>query len=206
MRAFVIAAVAALGFAAMAAPASARPWNDPQGRLTFEAPSGWTVEQSNCPECTLVLMFSSSRDCHIYARPREVANRIQPQRVRSFMRDPTRITQELLTNGANALTSVFPGDSAQFVSQSLDEAGFWPVARAEYRNAEGKSVYGAFTLRQDMEIWALCLAAGGTDAASNYDAILRSIGTPNDATLQAEVEAAEAANPTTPAPAAAPAQ
>lgn len=205
MRSVAIAIAAALGVAALAGPAAARPWADQNGWLKFDAPSGWTVEQQNCPECTLVLMFNPSRDCHIYSRPREQANLIQPQRVRSFMRDNTRVTPDVLRNGANALTGVFPNDSATFVSQSLDESGFWPFQRAEFTNAEGKHVYGSFHLRQNVEIWALCLAAGGSDSASNYDAIFRSIGTANDAALQAEVQAAEAAEPA-PAPAAPPAQ
>jgi hypothetical protein len=202
MRALT-AVIAALSFLALASPAAARPWTDPNGRLTLDLPAGWEVDPLNCPDCTYVLIFNPSRDCHVVARPRAAANALQPQRVRAIMRDNTRITPQIWTSGANAVPALFPGDSAQFVSQTVETERFWPMQRAELRSGE-RVVHGAMQLRPAMELWAFCVPASGAHSASEYNALFRSMGTPNDAQLQSEVEAAEAAAPAT-APAPAPA-
>jgi hypothetical protein len=147
-----------------------------------------------------VLAFNPSRDCHVLARPRTGTNVLQPRRVRAIVQDNTRITPQVWTNGANGIPAVFPNDSAQFVSQTVDTSGFWPIQRAELRNAE-QVVFGAMQMRPEMELWAFCVAASGTPRATDYDALFRSMGTPNDAQLKTEVEAAEAAAAAAPAPA-----
>jgi len=204
-RSFVTLACLSLAVMFLADRAEARPWTDPNGRLTFEVLPGWDVETNNCPDCTYVLAFNPNRDCHVVARPRTAANALQPQRVRAIVRDNARITPQIWTSGANAVPAVFPSDSAQFVSQTVDDGRFWPIQRAELRNAE-KTVHAAFQLRPQMELWAFCVAASGTATPSEYDAFFRSIGTPNDAALQQQVVAAEAtAAQPAPAPAAQPA-
>jgi hypothetical protein len=91
------------------------------------------------------------------------------------------------------MTPVFPSNSAQFVSRSSDTSGFWPFQRAELRNGE-RAVHGAMQVRPGMDLIAMCLTYGGADTTAVYDALIRSFGTPNDATLQAAAEAEAAAD------------
>lgn len=173
--------------------------------IKVDVPRGWNGEAQNCADgCSAFWAFSAQHDCYVVAQPREGDAVLNPARVRIVARNP--IAQNVWVSGANAVGSAFPNDSAQFVSQSVEDAGFWPIQRAEFRNGEGKTVFGALQLRTNVELWAFCLPASGQTTASTYDAIFRSIGTPTDAERQAEVEAAEAAAappaaPATPAPA-----
>ncbi|HVZ99228.1 MAG TPA: hypothetical protein VG841_02805 [Caulobacterales bacterium] len=190
MRASAIALVAALGLA-VAGPAEARTWTDPAGRLTLDLPSGWSQETRNCDGCTFVDAFNPSRDCYVLAKPR--AQAIPSARVRKILTEDTPVTDAVWTSNANDFQSVFPNDSATFVSRSLDAGGFWPVQRAEFTNADGKHIHGGMQMRPSVEIWGFCVAAAGDDRASDYDAFFRGMGTPQDAQLQTEVQAAEAA-------------
>ncbi|MES1156801.1 MAG: hypothetical protein ABUL73_03380 [Alphaproteobacteria bacterium] len=198
MRASAIALVAALAMVA-AGPASARPWTDPAGRVTFNLPAGWSQESHPCEDCTSLDAFNPSRDCYIFAKPRpaDPQHTIQPAHVRSIMRDDTKITNDIWTSNANDFQMVFANNSATFVSRSLldsNDTRFWPIQRAEFTNGDGKHVFGALQMRPNMELWAFCVAAGsGADDAGNYDAVLNSIGTPQDAQLQTDVTTAEAA-------------
>jgi hypothetical protein len=203
MRATAIAVIAALAAASVAGPAAARAWNDPNGRVTLDLPSGWTADPQPCEGCTYVMAFNPSRDCHVLVNPRDQA--LGLGRVRAIAGNREQINEQVWRNGANALTGIFPADSAQVVSQTTETDSFFPLQRAELRNGEGQVIHGAMQLRPDAEIWAFCLTVGGTDNASSYDALFRSIGTPNDAALRSQIEAAEAAAaPAAPAPAPAP--
>lgn len=198
MRASAIAVIAALAAASLAGPAAARAWNDPNGRLTIDLPSGWNADPQPCDGCTYIMAFNASRDCHVLVQPRDQA--LGLARVRAIAGNREQINEQIWRNGANALTGLFPNDSAQVVSQTTETDGFFPVQRAELRNGEGQAVHGAMQLRPEAELWAFCVTVGGTDNPSSYDAFFRSIGTPNDAALRTQIEAAEAAA-TAPAPA-----
>ncbi|MES1158864.1 MAG: hypothetical protein ABUL42_03115 [Terricaulis silvestris] len=193
MRASAIALIAALGLVAATGPAMARAWPDPAGRLTLDLPAGWSADTHNCEDCTFVDAFNPSRDCYVLAKPRTEAQAIQPAHVRAIVRDETKITQDILVSNANDFQTVFPNNSATFVSRSLDDTGFWPIVRTEFTNADGKHVHGAMQMRSRMELWAFCVAASGTDSATDYDTFFKGLGTPQDATLQTEVQTAEAA-------------
>ncbi len=199
MRLFAIAAIAGLGLAAVTGAASARVWTDPAGRLTFDAPAGWTVEQQQAPDFTYVLAFTADRECHLIAMPGPGTAAASPGRVRAAAADAARFNQEQWIRVANSVPPAFPDDSAVFVSQSTETSQFWPIQRAELRNAE-RVVHGAIQIRPGIELWTFCMSFGGSDAASNFDGVIRSVGTPNDAALQTAAEA-EAPAPA-PAPAA----
>jgi hypothetical protein len=200
MRFVAIAAIVGLGMTALAGPAAARVWTDPNGRLTFDAPAGWTVEPQEAPDFTYAMAFNADRECHFVAMPSTGSSTASAARVRQAGAEEGRFPADAWIRVANGVPPVFPGDSAQFVSQSIETSQFWPIQRAELRNAE-RAVHSAIQIRPGLELWTFCMTFDGPDNVSNFDAVIRSVGTPNDAALQADAEA----NPVPPPPPVAPA-
>jgi len=192
MRALAIALIAGIGLAA-AGPAAAQPWTDPAGRFVFQMPSGWReqVDARQTENLTYIEIFTPDRDCAFVAQPTEGLASISPLRARDVVLDDTRFGSEYLKAAGDTFVRVFPNDSAVVVSQSIDRSGFWPIRRVEYLSGE-KAIHGAIQWRPGLQLLAVCSKYEGADQASDYDVIFRSVGTPNDATWQAEAEAAEA--------------
>ena len=46
--------------------AFAEQWNDPNGRLTFNAPPGWRVQPRNAQGQTAALAFNPTNDCYLF--------------------------------------------------------------------------------------------------------------------------------------------
>lgn len=171
-----IALAAALGVSlAMSATAHAETWTDPNGRLTFDKPSGWNLEvQGSGGSQTVVLVFNANHDCYLFGVPNPNTANSSP--------DAARNTTTPLTPAAwmAATSSAFPNGAAQVISQSVDTSGFWPVQRAQLQGS-GKTVYGAIQARPGFELRAFCAPYEGTGSASTYEALFASVGHPNDA-------------------------
>ncbi|GIK50745.1 MAG: hypothetical protein KJZ75_15115 [Hyphomonadaceae bacterium] len=182
MRTLALAAVMGAGLVCAAGTAAAEPFNDPQGRITFEAPRGWTVERQNATNQTVVLMFNASNDCYIFSVPNPSSANASPSAVVRSASTP--VATESWTNTANSISDFFPNQSAQLVSQSVDASGFWPIQRAELTNGS-RSVFGALTLRPGFDLIAFCAATRG-GSASDYDALFRSLGHANDGQWEAQ--------------------
>ena len=65
MRMLALVAVIGAGLT-VGGVASAEQWNDPNGRLTFNAPSGWRVQPRNAQGQTAVLAFNATNDCYFF--------------------------------------------------------------------------------------------------------------------------------------------
>ncbi len=184
MRTFALAAVIGVGLIA-GGIASAEQWNDPNGRVTFNAPSGWRVQPRNAPGTTAVLAFNPTNDCYFFGLPNP-NNADSASAVRGAT---TPLTPEAWVTAAAPVRDFFEGSPATVVSQTVDTSGFWPVQRAELRGPS-KTVYGAILARPGAEIRAFC---SGAASAAAYDSIFASLGHPNDATWQGEATAQAAA-------------
>lgn len=179
MRKFALAA--AMGAALAAGPAFAEQWTDPAGRVTFNAPSGWSVQPQNASGQTVVLAFNPSSDCYVFGVSNPATANSSPDAARNTT-DP--LTTEAWTNAANTLADFFPGRSAQLVSQTVDTSGFWPVQRAQLQGGS-RTVFGVIQVRPGFELRAFC---SGASSASAYDAIFSSLAHPNDAAWQSQAQ------------------
>lgn len=199
MRAFALAATAVCFGLMLGGTASARPWSDPQGRVTFDAPAGWSTMVSRSADqsqFTYVISGTANNECQVAAVPNAATASHQPASVRAQGADPARFTNEIWAQSLNRFNTVFPDNSAQIESTSADTSGAWPIQRAEARSPE-RAVHAAMIFRPGVEIVVMCMTYDGADRTDLYDAFIRSIGHPNDATWGAAPAAA-------PAPAATP--
>jgi hypothetical protein len=180
MRTLALAAVCGVGLLA-GGVAAAAPFNDPAGRVTFEAPSGWNIRpQRAAGEQTVVLAFNPSSDCYVFG----AANPATANATANATRNTTAaLTADAWARAAAPVLDFFPaGQNAEVVSQSVDTSGFWPVQRAELRSGS-RTVYAVVEARPGIELRAFC---SGAASASAYDGIFNSLGHPNDATWQAQ--------------------
>lgn len=180
MRTLALAAVCGVGLIVSGAAAAA-PFNDPAGRVTFNAPSGWQVRpQRAAGEQTVVLAFNPSSDCYVFgAANAETASRTANEARNSS----TQLTADAWTRAAAPLHDFFPaGQTIEVVSQSVDTSGFWPIQRAELRSGT-RTVYGVIEARPGVELRAFC---SGATSAATYEPIFSSLAHPNDATWQTQ--------------------
>ncbi|MEZ5960303.1 MAG: hypothetical protein R3C30_07700 [Hyphomonadaceae bacterium] len=176
MRKLALAAVFGVGLLA-AGVAAAEQFNDPNGRLTFNAPSGWRVQPRAAGDQTAVLAFNPTNDCYFFGADNPAtADRSAEAAINT--RDP--IQPQTWVTYATPIRDFFEGSPATLVSQSVDTSGVWPVQRAELRGPT-KTVYGAVLIRPGVEIRAFC---SGASSAAAYDSIFASLGHPNDAAWQ----------------------
>ncbi len=179
MRARALAAVCGVALL-VAGVATAETWSDPQGRVTFEAPRGWSTQARRADGFTAVISGTADNECQIIAQPNDATAAATPAAVRTAAADDTQFTPEAWTRIANSMPSIFPGSSASVLSRSSETNGAWPIQRAEIQSPE-RVVHAAMQLRPGVDIIVMCMTYGGTDATSTYDAVIRSIAHPGDA-------------------------
>lgn len=180
MRMLALAAVFGVGFLA-GGNAAAAPFNDPAGRVTFDAPAGWNVRpQRAAGEQTVVLAFNPSSDCYVFG----AANPETAGRTANEARNATApLSAEAWARAAAPVHDFFAaGQNAEVVSQTVDTSGFWPVQRAELRSG-ARTVFAVVQARPGVELRAFC---SGASSASAYEGLFSSLGHPNDATWQAQ--------------------
>lgn len=180
MRTLALAAAFGIGLLAVGV-ADAEQWNDPNGRLSFNAPSGWRVQPRNAPGQTAILAFNPTSDCYIFGADNPSSANSSAEAARNT-RDP--IDAQVWVTYAAPIRDFFAGAPPTLVSQSVDTSGFWPVQRAELRGPT-RTVYGAVLLRPGAEIRAFC---SGANSATAYDAIFAALSHPNDAAWQQAAE------------------
>lgn len=179
--------------------AAAQTWTDPQGRVVFDAPRGWATQRENVDTLTYVITATGAAECHVVSQPNGNEGRAA-NLVRNAGAEDSRFTADTWQRVLNALfPSVFTGNSASVISTSKETTGFWPIQRAEVQGPE-RVVHASMQIRPGFDLITACMTFSGTDSAERYDAFIRSVRHPNDATWQAEAAAAA------PAPAPAPAQ
>ena len=183
MRAIALAAIVG---AAMTGVAAAETWNDPNGRVSFDKPSGWGVETAGATGTqTAVLTFNASNDCYIFG----LSNPASADRTASEARNATAaMTPEQWTTAASAgqmRRDFFPSGASAPVSTTVDTRGFWPVQRAQFQGA--RTVYAAIETRPGFELRAFCAPTSGQSSTA-FEGILNSLGHPNDAAWQAQAE------------------
>jgi hypothetical protein len=172
-----------LASAAFVASAQANPWTDPSNTISLDAPAGWVVEPQAADGLTYILAASNASECHIVGVPRPSTIETPPYRMRVAAQQP--LDTALWTQIASMFPDLFPGQTT-VQSNTVETDPFWPVQRADFAVAGGAPVHGAIQFRPGLEVWTLCRARSGTEETVAVNTLIRSIGTPNDATLQAE--------------------
>lgn len=189
MRTLALAAMAVCVGLIVAAPAEARPWADPAGRFTADLPSGWAVTNRSTPTFTYVILGSAANECHIVAQPNTVSASAAPRNVRYTAGQESLMDRDKWVQLANSVSPLFPNNSAEYISHSVDSSGFWPVQRAELRSPDGL-VHAGMQIRPGIDIFAYCMTYSGDDPVETYNAFISSLGHTNDAQWRAEIEAA----------------
>ena len=191
MRALKIAAIVGVGMM-VAGAALAGPWADPAGRVTFNAASGWVteVQRSSNAQRTIVLTGNANNECYVLTVPNPGTASAPPNRVHALTDPMAAADWQAL---ANSVTPMFPQHNASLTSQSVDTSGFWPIQMAQLGGAE-RPVLAALTRRPGVDLIGLCWTYGGPDASATYNTFFHSIGSPNDATLQATAQQLDAAH------------
>lgn len=191
MRAFALAAFVGLG---LATAAEARPFTDAAGRLVIDVPANWVVTDRRNPSLTHVIAGNANNECVFVVTPNANTAAATVSTVRRTLLNDEQFTEAFWVQSANGVRSVFPDNSAAFISRTRDDAGPWPVQRAELRSPE-RQVHAGLQLRPGLDIVGYCMTYGGADPVAVYDQVLRTMGHPNDAALlaQGEAEAAERA-------------
>lgn len=192
MRMFAIAALAGLTLAAATAAAAARTWTDPAGRVVVDAPDGWSVLDQRQANITYVIIGTANNECHVLAFPREQSASMAPAAIRRAVDNDANYTAEQWVRIAGGITSVFPA-APTFVSRSKDSSQFWPIQRADLQGE--RLVHAGIQMRPGVELHTYCQTYEGADPTTQYDALIRSVRTANDAALQQQAEAAAPAPP-----------
>jgi hypothetical protein len=193
-RAFAISAATVsliLAAGAGAQTGATKPWNgDSTNRLTFNVPASWPVDKSSnsSAEVTQYIAGVADAECNFYVVDRPATANDNPE--------------AWLRTNKNALTAEKWGEilkpfhifkkGATVDSASMDSEHFWPRQKAVVSTPDGK-VISAITTRPGLEIFTFCLSFDGKDRAPLFDAVINSVATPKDASLQAAVEAGAAA-------------
>jgi hypothetical protein len=195
MRLFAIAALAGLTLAAATGVAAARTFNDPAGRVTFDYPDGWSVMDQGVANMTYVIAGTANNECHVLAIPREQSAALSVDQIRNASGNDANYTPEAWARIAGGIGGVFRA-APTVVSHSEETNQFWPLQRAELQGE--RLVHGAIQLRPGMEIHTYCQTYEGADDTIAYDALIRSVKTPNDAALEAQATPAAPAAPAAP--------
>lgn len=190
MRALAISVLIGVGMMAFGV-ASARVWTDPSGRLSFDAPSGWTVSIEPSEGLTYVIAGTADNECQFLSTPNPRTTAASPVALHNSITNDEQFSETMWLQAANSVRSIFPNNSAVFVSRSRDDSGFWPMQRAELRGNDG-AVHAGLQVRPGFDILGFCLTYSGTDPVALYDQVLHSMGHPNDAAFRADAERATA--------------
>jgi hypothetical protein len=181
-------ALAAVLVAAMGGVAAADTWTDPNGRFTFDKPAGWTVSVEHSQNYTYVIAGNANNECQFVAKPNPNSASSNPWDVRRTAAQDADgpFTEQSWVTLGNSISPIFPNNSAHFVSRSVDTSGFWPVQRAELQSPQ-RPVHAAIQLRPGMDLNAFCMTYDGAEPMDVYNRVLNSVGTANDAQLQAAI-------------------
>jgi hypothetical protein len=180
MRALALAALVGMGLG-LAGAAAADPYTDPNGNLSLNAPAGWRVRPEQMQGSgAVVLAFTPSSDCYFFGIPNPASANSSVNAARHTV---APLSPEAWAQASQGVPDLFEGGPPSVVSQSVDTSGFWPVQRAELRSGS-RTIHAVLQVRPGAELRGFC---SGPDAS--YDAILNTLGHPNDQQWQAQAAA-----------------
>lgn len=190
MRLVALVAATALGLALAAGAAEAKTFTDPQGRVIVDAPNNWAMQDASSPDHTITRLNIgiANYECDVVAFANPNLANVPVRQVFRTAQNDAQFTAQVWTNAANAITDVFPGNSANVTAVSVEhDHQPWPILRAEITSpnntslAGGKVVHAAMQLRPGLEIYTYCMTFGGAEPTAAFDALIHSVRNANDA-------------------------
>ncbi|MES1158865.1 MAG: hypothetical protein ABUL42_03120 [Terricaulis silvestris] len=181
-------AALAVGISAFVMNAAAEPWTSPDSKISFDKPAGWAVQPQPADGFTYILTGSGDAQCDLMSSPRPTTATTEGDLIRDAGK--VAIAPEAWSSIVGVVPDVFGGGTATLVSHDVKTDSFWPVNVADFNAPNGHVVHAAIQFRPGVEIWAFCQSNSGHDDAAAFAALLRSVGLPNDAELQASAEQA----------------
>lgn len=197
---FAALAAAALGLVITAGAAEAKTFTDPQGRVIFDAPDNWRMDDASPADhsFTHLIVGTANNECQVLAFPSANLSNIPTRQVFMTAQNDAQFNAAFWVQTANALGSVFPDNSAAVASNSAEhDHQPWPIERAELNSPNNteitpKVVHGALQLRPGLELYTYCMTYGGAEPMATYEAVIHSIRHANDAQWTAEIAAQQA--------------
>lgn len=180
MRKFALAALAGLALAAASGAAAARTWNDPAGRMIFDAPDGWSVMEQRATNMTYVIVGTADNECHVIAAQHPETATMTVDQIINIGGNDANYTDEAWVRIGATMPMVF-SSPPQLASKREDTNAGWPLQLAQLQGE--RLVHSAVQLRPGLDLFAFCQTYEGADPVATYDALIRSIRTPNDQAL-----------------------
>lgn len=175
--------------------AAAEQWVADDGRIQITVPDGWPVDPLTGPadQIQQIIVGTADQECRVYAVPNPgTASATTPQIIRAFAQPFTTEQWGQIISGVPLVRN------GTLASAAVDASGFFPRQEAQIATGEGV-VHASIQGRPGYDLYAFCKTYGGPDVPELYNSVLDSIGAAGDAAAE---EAARAAAPATPAPAA----
>lgn len=189
MRICALALGAAALFFTASASANTSTWTDQAMRLVFTAPQEWSIDQrvglGMDDTQTFVAIGDETHLCQFNSDANWDTFSHSPGNVHRQV--AAGISAETWTEALNGFPELFPNQSAEVESTTLDSTEFWPIQRAQARSERGM-VIAAFQQRPGVDLVTACLVSDDAQREV-YEDIIRSVSHPSDSILQSAVEA-----------------
>lgn len=179
---------AALAALTMTASANTLTWTDQAMRLVFTAPQTWSIDQrvglGEHDTQTFVVIQGEGHLCQFNSDANWDTFPSSPGAIYRQTRDG--FSNDAWVEELNKFPEIFPNNSAQVTSTSLDSTTFWPIQRAEARTERGM-VMAAFQQRPGVDLVTVCVVSDDAQRAT-YEQVIDSVAHPSDSILQSAVE------------------
>lgn len=182
---------ASVGAARAESLAGASAWSHPQGLFSVAQPSGWPApeDMTRGGAVKQFVMGGADAECWFIAFERPDSASASPMAVNAAFLRP--LTQEQWISLANN-HQIFDG-AAGYVESAVDQSGPFVIQTATLTAPESGRVTAALQGRPGQEFWTFCTSYDGQDRSALFQAIAKSLATPRDAELAAQIGAAAAA-------------
>ncbi len=164
------------------APDWGKHWSDPAGRFVVTLPKEWPVNVRPANGFSFVIAGDEFAQCQFVATPRPTTADTRADMMLESTTAP--ITAAAWQTVINAMDGLFH-DQGQVLSNSVDTTNFWPIQYARLMAPFGP-LQGAIQFRPGLEIWTFCTTPGNIPADPRFMSVIRSVGTVNDLTMQAD--------------------
>lgn len=188
----VAAVLTALFASAAIAQGPTTSLSEPQNRFTIDAPKNWPADFDTSGSGRTAILVGVDPECQFHTVNDASSAVVTPDAIRTTWSQPI--------GAARWQTALSPfrgpifGDAGATLTlrdESVDTSGYFPIQRA-VAEGNGKTVTVAVFPRPGFVVYGLCRNWDRDPQPATYEALFRSLKTPQDAALAAAGDAAEA--------------